>query len=111
MTTSEPRWLELLRAEAARTSIQALAARIQYSRSAVSLVLAGKYPGNTSKIEVKALAVLEPALNVSCPYLGTVIAVVDCRQYASQRAPTHNPVKMNHWRACHQCPNHKKESD
>lgn len=108
MTTSEPRWLQLVRAEAACTNIAAVALRLGYSRTAVSLVLAGKYPGNAGKIETKALEVLEPILTVACPYLDQDIALADCREHAGQRAPTHNPAKMHHWRACRQCPNRKE---
>jgi hypothetical protein len=108
MTTSDPRWLQLVREESARSSIATVAARLGYSRTTISLALAGKYPGNTGKIEAKALQVLEPVTEVACPYLGASIPVVDCRAFAEQRAPTHNPNKMNHWRACCQCQNRCK---
>jgi transcriptional regulator with XRE-family HTH domain len=107
MTTSDPRWLELLRAEADLTSRAAVADRIGYSRTTISLVLSGKYPGNTDKIAAKALAGLEPVLTVACPYLGVEIEAAACNQHSGQRAPTHNPAKMNHWKACHQCPKRK----
>jgi hypothetical protein len=107
-TTSDPRWLELLRAEAARTNIGAVAGRVGYSRTTISLVMAGKYPGKTEKIAAAVLAVLEAAVTVDCPYLGVAIEFAACTQHAGQRAPTHNPVKMHHWRACRQCPNRKE---
>lgn len=108
MTTSNPRWISLVREESARTSIATVAARLGYSRTAISLALSGKYRGNTDKIATRALLVLEPVLTVSCPYLGEDITVVLCVQFAGQRAPTHNPAKMNHWRACRQCQNNCK---
>lgn len=108
LTTSEPRWMELLRAEVARTNIAAAAARIGYSRTTISLVLARKYPGKPDKIAAAALAELEPALMVDCPHVGGSIGVAVCQATSSQRAPTHNPTKMHHWRACRQCP-HRKE--
>lgn len=108
MMTSEPRWLELLRAEAARSSIATVAERVGYSRTTISLVLAGKYPGKPAKIATAALAQLEPVVAVECPYLGIAISFEECNQHSGQRAPTHNPAKMHQWRACHQCPNRKQ---
>lgn len=108
MTTSDPRWLDLLRRDAAASSIGAVALRLGYSRTAISQVLAGKYPGSTAKIEAAALAVLEAPLTVACPYLGGDIPASTCRATSSNRAPTHNPVLMWHWRACQQCQNRCK---
>lgn len=108
MTTSDPRWLELLRCEAVATSIGAVALRLGYSRTAISQVLSGKYPGNTAKIEVAALAVLEAPLTVACPYVGSDIPIDTCRATSTNRAPTHNPVLMWHWAACQQCQNRCK---
>lgn len=101
MTTSDIRWLTLLRTEADRTSIQATADRIGYSRTGVSLVLAGKYPGKTDRIARATLSALEQA--VDCPYLGEPLAGHECRASATAKAPTHNPMKLSHWRACQQC--------
>lgn len=107
-TISDPRWLELLRAEAGRTSIGAVAGRVGYSRTAISQVMAGKYPGKPERIAAAVLTALEPVLTVDCPHLGTAIEFHVCDQLAGQRAPTHNPVKMQHWRTCRQCPNRKE---
>jgi hypothetical protein len=107
-TTSEPRWLALMRQEADRTTRQSLADRLGYSRTTVSLVLSGTYPGNTEKIATRAIAVLEPVLVVECPYLGVELAIARCAEYSTQRAPTHHPIKMAHWRACQQCQNNCK---
>lgn len=104
-TVAEPRWLELIRAEATRTSNAAVALRLGYSRTAISLLLAGKYPGRPDKIEKKAIEVLEPAVTVDCPYLGESIPIPQCQQYSVRKVPTHNPQKMAHWRACQECQN------
>lgn len=114
MTTSEnvqeqePRWLQLLRAEANRTSINAAAQRIGYSRAAVSLVLAGKYIGRVDKVAEKAIAALEPPVTVACPHLGEEIPIAQCVQFSQRKVPTHNPQKMAHWRACQECQNRCK---
>ncbi|WP_413672289.1 hypothetical protein ACEN9H_23515 [Massilia cellulosiltytica] len=107
-TTSEPRWLSLMHEEAKRTNKQALADRLGYSRTTVSLVMSGTYPGNTDKIAAKAIEVLEPVLVLDCPYLGVQLPKEQCVEYATQRAPTHHPTKMAHWRACQQCQNNCK---
>lgn len=103
MTTSDPRWLALVREEAARTSIAAVAKRLEYSRTTISQVLSGTYPVDPARIAARAVAVLEPVVEVSCPHLGRVIEVAECQTFATRRAPTHNPMAMNHWRACRQC--------
>lgn len=107
-TTSDPRWLALMREEAARTSKRCLAERLGYSRTTVSLVLSGSYPGGTDKIAARAAEVLELPAEVPCPYLGQTLSIADCRAYSTQRAPTHHPQKMAHWRACQQCQNNCK---
>lgn len=103
MTTSEPRWLELLRQEAARTSIGRAALRVGYSRPAISQALDGKYPGNLVKMAEKVLAALELPMAVACPYLQLNLPVAMCRDFSTKRAPLHNPVSMIHWRACRKC--------
>jgi len=107
-TTSDPRWLVLMREEAARTTKRALAERLGYSRTTVSLVLSGTFPGSTAKIAQRATEVLELPVQVQCPYLVQALPVADCRAYSTQRAPTHHPTKMAHWRACQQCQNNCK---
>jgi hypothetical protein len=88
--------------------MRALAARLDYSRTTVSLVLSGTYPGNTDRIAERAIAVLELPQVVQCPYLGQELTIAACRDYSTQRAPTHHPTKMAHWRACQQCQNNCK---
>lgn len=102
MTTSEPRWLQLLRAEAERTSIAAIAVRLGYSRTSISLVLAGKYPVAPDRIAQAAIALLEV---VVCPHAGQTLPLTECRSTALGAAPTHHPMKLSHWRACQRCPN------
>lgn len=105
MTTSEPRWLSLLRAEAGRTSMRSVAGRLGYSRTSISLVLAGKYPGNPDRIAKAALALLDV---VECAHIRQTIPQTECRSIALGAAPTHHPMKLGHWRACQRCPNRPK---
>ncbi|MBA5605860.1 XRE family transcriptional regulator [Duganella sp. FT3S] len=103
MTTSDPRWLQLLRDEAEKTSIGRAALRVGYSRTAISQALSGKYPGDLGKLERMVLAALELPMAVACPYLQLNLPTTMCHEFAAKRAPTHNPVAMQHWRACQQC--------
>lgn len=102
MTTSEPRWLGLLRTEAERTSIAAIAGRLGYSRTSISLVLAGKYPVKPDRIAASVVALLEV---VECPHAKQTLPLAECRDIATAQAPTHHPMKLGHWRACQRCPN------
>ncbi|OLN30423.1 Phage protein [Desulfovibrio sp. DV] len=87
-------------AEAARTSIAATARRLGYSRTAVSLALAGKYPGGTDKLAAKVLAVLG---GVACPQLGHDVTAAECADKAGAM-PTSSPAALRLWRACQICP-------
>ncbi|MYM80563.1 XRE family transcriptional regulator [Duganella sp. FT50W] len=111
MTTSEPRWLQLLRTEAAKTSIGRAAVRVNYSRTSVSLALAGKYTGDLAKMEREVLAVLELPMSIACPYLALKLPTAMCHDFSTRRAPTHNPVAMQHWRACQQCQYKRKDEE
>ncbi len=102
------RALELLRAEVARTSVTAVAARLPrpdgdgtYSRSALSRVLSGSY-GDTTAI----YAVIEDVLGgVDCPHLAERIAISRCQAMHQRKTP---PIQRSedvaHWRACQHCP-------
>ena len=106
MTTSD-RWLTLLRAEAARTSMTKTAALLGYSTASISLVLSGKYPGQTGRIASRVLAMLDTQ---TCPHLGEQISSGQCRDIALATAPTHHPLKLGHWRACQRCPSRPPDS-
>ena len=98
-------WLALLAEEVARTSITAAAHRIGYSRTAVSLALAGKYPGDPAKVAAKVLEVLG---TVECPHLGFAVTAARCAD-ASGQMPTSSPGDLRLWRACQGCP-HKPQT-
>jgi len=104
-------WIELLRSEVATSSMTAVAGRLGVSRTAVSLCLAGKYGAKTDRIAAKVLAILGDS--VDCPAMGQVIAKAKCSDFCARKAPTHNPVAMQHWRTCQHCqhnPKRKRES-
>ncbi|NVM78875.1 hypothetical protein FHW83_004706 [Duganella sp. SG902] len=105
MTTSDPRWLKLLRDEADKTSIGRAALRVGYSRTAISQALSAKYPGDMAKLERMVLSALELPMAVACPHLKLNLPTTMCHDFSTKAAPTHNPLHMMHWRACQSCPN------
>lgn len=93
-------WMEILRAEVAKSSQSKVAKKLGYSITTVSHILNDKYAGKTDKFAQK---VIEVFAVVECPYLNKEIAKPECVEFSSCKAPTHNPIKMQHWRACQQC--------
>lgn len=98
-----PDWVAAL-AQAADTTSQARAAhRIGYSAAVVSLVLAGRYPGDLEKVETAVRAHLM-AGTVACPELGS-LPLADClewRRKAAAFAAT-SSRRLLMYRACRAC--------
>ena len=107
MAELDDQWLSILRASAEADSIKLAAARIGYSRSTVSLVLSGKYPGGTAKIR---RAVLDNLSDIICPYTAKSMAGAKCARLQSRSMPTSNPSALAHWRACQSC-RHKRNDN
>ena len=80
---------------------QAIADEIDYSRTAVSLYLDGKYGGDTKRIE---RAIFQRFNRFPCPHLKAEITQLDCAGYALRPCPTSNARDARHWRACQACP-------
>lgn len=102
-------WLELLRkaVESPGASQGSVAKALGYgSGTVVSLVLAGKYPAKTDKIEARVLAVFG---RVQCPHLDEEISGAKCIEYCTRAAPTSSPFAMRHWIACQSCPNRREK--
>jgi len=97
-------WLELLRKRVADSSMGKVADELDLSRTAVSLVLAGKYPAKTDRI---AGRVIDTYARIQCPFLEREISGAECRDFHTREAPTSSPFAMRHWRACQNCPNRR----
>ncbi len=93
-------WMTLLRNAVDATSITAVSVKLDVSRTAISLVLGGKYPAKTDKI---AARVLDTYARHTCTHTGIEITHADCRQQANSEVPTSSPQAMRHWRACQGC--------
>ena len=98
--TDIPEWRVLLDRAVAASDIQAVADRLDLSRTTVSLVVNNKYPARPDKIAVRVMDVLG---RVACPYLLVEITRAQCREFHGGRAPTSSPREMRHWRACQGC--------
>ena len=97
----EVTWLAALREEAEKTSKAEAGKKIGYSRTAVSLALAGKYRGGTEKL---AAAVLKNLVGrVACPFYGTDISADKCDEHSRRPMSTSSPHDLKLWRACQGC--------
>lgn len=101
-------WLDLLKSSIATDprGISGVAARLGYSRPAVSRVLAGTY-GDTRNI---ATAVQRLLARIDCPHLGASLAPAECRAYAARSYSAISAADVPHWRACKKCPHKPEES-
>ena len=101
-------WLALLRQAVAADPrhITGVSERIGYSRTTVSLVLAGKYPNPTDV----ASAVIAAYVRIDCPHLRISLDPADCTTYAARRYSALNAADVPHWRACRKCPHNTARS-
>ena len=96
-----PLFVQLLGAEVARSNMTATGKRIGMSRSAVSLVLANRYPSpSTAGVERRVLDALG---RLDCVAIDAEVTAEQCQSYREKPAPTHNPQAMQHWKACLHC--------
>ncbi|MBP1862168.1 helix-turn-helix domain-containing protein [Rhizobium herbae] len=104
----DPEWMDVLRAEAEKpnTTKQAIADALGVSRTAISLLIAGKYTARTDKVTRKiADKVMELyAHRRWCPHLHRSITPTACAEHRSMPMPMSDPVALRHWVACKNCP-------
>ncbi len=95
-------WLSLLRqaVDADPRGITGVAARLDYSRPAISRVLSGTYR-DPSLIAAKVLATYA---RIDCPHLQVSIAPHECAAYAGRSYGAITAADVPHWRACRKCP-------
>lgn len=97
-----PLFITLLANEVEQSNRTLAGKRVGLSRTAISLVLVNRYPAATSGVERRVLEVLG---RIPCMALDRDITVEQCQAHRQRQAPTHNPMAMQHWRACQRCPN------
>ncbi|NRA86439.1 MAG: LacI family transcriptional regulator [Rhizobiales bacterium] len=96
-----PEVLKILKVEIKKTNISAVAKRIGYNRTSLSLAYHGKYPGKTAKMEIAILKHLTG--QIECPHTGEEISVEKCDDLSSRDMPTSSPHDFKQWRACNTC--------
>jgi len=105
-------WLELLRQQVERKGVRAVAKELGLSASTVSLVVTGRYPASTRKIEDAVRRAYGEGRELECPVLGR-IAVEECvRNWEeAQRVGlrTNDPDKLRLFRTCRACPARERE--
>lgn len=98
-------WLTILKQAVDKSSRQAVADKLDVSRTTISLVLDNKYPAKTDKIAAK---VLDMFARIACTHTGADITHAECRALSTSSVPTSSPQAMRHWRTCQRC-THKGE--
>lgn len=93
-------WLELLTEAVDASNRAEVAKELGVSRTAVSLLLLGRYPGNTNRM---AARILERYARVDCPHTGKNVTPDHCRKFTGQ-VPSSSPAALRQWRACRACP-------
>lgn len=108
MPLADPAWMDVLRREASkgnRTKVQ-IAAELGVSRTAISLLCAGKYSAKTDKVQAK-IAHKVMALygdEVWCPHVRNAIAPGTCEANRTAPMAKSDPTKLKQWLACRSCP-------
>ncbi|MFK4751476.1 helix-turn-helix domain-containing protein [Oceanobacter antarcticus] len=100
-SVSEPRWLTELRHQCSNRSQAKVARELGVSGALISQVLKGKYPGDLTRIE-KLVRGEYLGDTVTCPVLGE-LALDNCQRYQRQAGATHNPLRVQLYRACKTC--------
>jgi hypothetical protein len=100
-------WRTLLAEAVGKSSRAAVARELGVSRPAVSLLLAGKYPGQTDRM---AARVIDCFAHVDCPHTGKSVTPDHCRKFCGP-APTSSPAALRQWRACLTCPNNPNHKE
>lgn len=99
--------LEILRGEIAAGASQVdLARRVGVSKTAICLLLSGKYPGGTEKMEQKIRAALT---GFACAWNGQKTTARHCAAIASSPAPSWSPAAFRQWQACQSCANKRSK--
>lgn len=97
----EQRWLTELRHQCTLTSQAKVAKALGVSGAMISLALKGKYTGDLSRLE-KLVRGEYLGDTVTCPVLGE-LELDNCQRYQRDKITTHNPLRVQLYRACKHC--------
>ncbi|BDD85964.1 helix-turn-helix domain-containing protein [Desulfofustis limnaeus] len=98
-------WLAILEREIAAKGRGQVARELGVSPSTLSLVLSGKYPASTEKIENRVAEIYGEDGLVNCPMLGEIepARCADNWQRAQKIKAAGNPATIRLYRACRSC--------
>lgn len=100
--------LEMVRAQrAAGKTITQIAEEVGYSRTALSLFLAGRYERDSRKLEAAVVRTYDRRL---CPYLGEEVDPELCVRKALAPKPFGGRARLAWWLACQKCPHRPEEA-
>lgn len=106
-----PEWVSRLAEEADRSSLAAVAKRVNYSAPTVSQVISNSYPGKIAKVEEMVRGALMAAV-VNCPVKGEMGRDV-CLRWQDKPFAATSPDRTRMYQACRSgCPHskHTKET-
>lgn len=108
MPLPDPDWLVALRDEAGKAdrTKQAIADELGISRTAVSLLCAGKYTARMDKVarKIAPLVIKLYANRVWCPHQRASITGAACAEHHTAPMAMSDPVALKQWAACRACP-------
>ena len=99
-------WLSILRGQVAAKGLPAVARELGVVKSTVSMVVNGKYPASTDRIQARVLATYG-GQTVTCPVLGGIdAAACAANQDRAKRIGLRagNPETLRLFKTCSNCP-------
>lgn len=94
---------EILKKEVKKAgSVGAVAKKLNYARSTVSLYVNDKYTASVEEIEKKILAVFSD--KILCPFTDTIISKEECDEACCSKINASNPVMFKWQQFCKNCP-------
>lgn len=97
----EQNHLELLRRQCEEMGQSAVARQLDYSASAISQILGGKYKGNLKAVLNRVEEVFGQTM-IKCPLLGN-ISLGDCSFNRRRPFAATNPMRVKLYRECQVC--------
>lgn len=101
---NDPHTFALAQAAVKASSRAAVAVAVEYSRTAISLYLSGKYGAGVDKLEAAIRARYD---RYPCPHTGQEISGPDCLRRSSSPRPFGGRAKEANWLACQACQHNK----
>lgn len=98
-------WFRGLTREVEASSQTAVAKKMGIPRVSLTILLRGLGAYGTGRCSTARYERLyrQTFEAITCPFNGRPVDIEYCREKALQAAPTHNPQKLNHWKACQEC--------